>query len=178
MRSRQTESEGMNQLKRDVADPAWPTYRAVLRSWLSMKNWVMAWLWYLNVLYWIGFFYLDRIEAAWAIASYLAVGPILVIMVRSQRGLTRLSGLIHIPWVPYVGYLGLRLYTDALGEPASAADGVFYFTWLHVVFWSTAVCLALDFADVVRWWRGERYVLGSAAAHAAGASKLTMGEAS
>lgn len=144
----------------------------VFHSWLSMKTGVMAWLWYLNVLYWVAFFQTDRPEAFWAAISYVAVGPILVAMVWWQRGLTRLTGLIHLPWVPFTGYLGLRLFTDVLSPASSMADGTLYYLWLHVVFWSTLICVGFDVIDVVRWLAGEHYVLGSPAAYAAGASKL------
>jgi len=147
----------------------------VFHSWLSMKTGVMAWLWYLNVLYWIAFFQLDRPEAFWAAISYLAVAPILLGMVSWQRGLTRLTGLIHLPWVPLTVYLGLRLLTDVLGPAASMADGAFYFLWLHAVFWSTLICVGFDAIDVIRWLSGERHVFGSPAAYAAGASKLARG---
>ena len=145
-------------------------------SWLSMKTGVMIWLWYLNVLYWVAFFQPGRPEAFWAAISYVAVGPILVFMVWRQRGLTRLTGLIHLPWVPFTGYLGLRLFTDVLGPASSMADGRFYHPWLHAVFWSTLICLGFDVIDVIRWLAGQRYVLGSPAAHAAGASKLARRE--
>ena len=156
----------------DKFDSAWPIRKAAYRSWASMKTWVMAWLWYLNALYWVGFAYLERPEALWTIVSYLTVGPIIALMIVSQRGLTRASGLIHLPWVPYTVYLGLRLFTDRLGPALSFADGGLYAGWLHAVFFSTALCLAFDALDVARWLAGERYVLGTPAAHAAGASKL------
>ena len=95
-------------------DRAWPLYKAAYRSWSSMKTWVMVWLWYLNVLYWIAFAYWPRAEAVGAVAAYLAVGPLIVWTLRHHRGLTRLSGLIHLPWVPFAGYLGLRLFSDLL----------------------------------------------------------------
>jgi len=141
-------------------------------SWLSMRTEVMVWLWYLNVLYWVAFFQPGRPEAFWAAISYVAVGPILVAMVWWQRGLTRLTGLIHLPWMPFTGYLGLRLFTDVLGPASSMADGGFYHAWLHAVFWSTLICVGFDVVDVIRWLAGERYVLGSPEAYAAGASKL------
>jgi hypothetical protein len=132
----------------------------------------MAWLWYLNLLYWGAFAWLPRPEAVWTLVAYLAVGPLIVVMIRAQRGLTRLAGLIHLPWVPLTLYLGLRLFTDILGPGLSpATDGLFH-GWLLLLFCSTLVCLALDAADVVRWLAGERYVLGTPAAAAAGASKL------
>ena len=145
---------------------------AAFQSWRSMKTWVMTWLWALNAVYWIGFYYLPRAEAIWAVVSYLAVVPIVSVMIREQRGLTRLTGLIHLPWVPYLAYLGLRLFTDMLGPSVASGGDNVYLIWLHVVFWSTLVCVALDVVDVVRWFTGERYVLGTPAAAAAGASKL------
>lgn len=145
--------------------------RAAYLSWASMKAPVMAWLWFLNVLYWVSFVYWPRPEAVAAAVSYLAVGLLIVWMVVRQRGLTRLSGLIHLPWVPFVVYLGFRLYSDTGSSLSIEADGLYYI-WLVTIFWSTVVCLLLDAADVVRWIAGERYVLGTPAAAAAGASKL------
>jgi hypothetical protein len=163
----------MPNLPADRFPPTLTTGQAAFRSWRSMKTWVMAWLWYLNAIYWVAFAHLDRAEAFWAAMAYLAVGPIIAIMLVTQRGLTRLSGLIHLPWMPFLVYLGLRLFTDLLGPAVSTADGVFYHAWLHGLFWSTAACLAMDVVDVARWLRGERYVLGTPAAYRAGASKLT-----
>ncbi|MFU8814362.1 MAG: hypothetical protein ACNA7W_03390 [Pseudomonadales bacterium] len=153
-------------------DTSLPLEVVAYRSWSAMKSGVMVWLWYLNVIYWIGFFHLDRPEGRWAVVAYLAVGPVIVMMVVAQRGLTRLSGLIHLPWVPFVLWLGLRLYTDALGPAVSSAGGWSFLAWLHLLFWSTLICLVLDVLDVARWLAGERYVIGTPAAHAAGASKL------
>ncbi len=153
-------------------DPSIPTRIAAFRSWQSIKTPVMIWLWYLNILYWVGFFYLARPEAFWALLSYFAVGPLVFIMITRQRGLTRLSGLIHLPWAVFLIYLGLRLFTDALGPAISAGDDLAYFSWLQVVFWSTLICVVLDVVDVMRWFAGARYVLGTPAAVAAKASKL------
>lgn len=151
-----------------------PTAQTAWQSWLAMKNWVMVWLWYLNILYWIGFFFLPHTEAMWALISYAAIGPIVTIMVIKQRGLTRLSGLIHTPWLIFTIYLGLRLYSEGLGPVVTAtAEEPFYAAWLHVLFWSTLTCVVTDIVDVARWFFGERYVLGTPAAHAAGASKLS-----
>jgi len=154
-------------------DPNIPTGKAALASWLSIKNWVMVWLWYLNVLYWIGFLFLSHAEAIWALVSYAAIGPIVTFMILKQRGLSRLSGLIHTPWLAFMIYLGLRMYTEVLG-PSINVDtvGAYYAIWLHVVFWSTLICVALDIVDVARWFAGERYILGTPAAPAAGARKL------
>lgn len=147
-----------------------PTAQAVLRSWLSMKTGVMLWLWYLNVLFWPSFYYLAKPEAVWIAAAYLAVGPIIAVIVSQQRGLTRLSGLIHLPWLPLLVYLAFRLFSDRQGALSVVHDPVYYL-WLQLLFWSTLVCVALDTWDVFRWLRGERYVLGTPAAAEAGASK-------
>lgn len=153
-------------------DASVPTGAAIFRSWKAMKTPVMIWLWYLNALYWVGFAYLAREEAVWVVAAYFAVAPIVTAMAIAQRGLTRLSGLIHLPWVPLVVYLFLRLFTDTLGPALTPAADGFYYWWLQVTLWSTAICVALDILDVIRWIGGERYVLGTPEAAAAGASKL------
>lgn len=153
-----------------IFDPNLPLSHVAWLSWSSMKPWVMAWLWYLNILFWMTFYYLPRLEAIWALVAYFAVGPLVWAMVASQRGLTRLSGLIHLPWVPFVIWLGWRLYTDTI---LAGPDEGLYMLWLHVLFVSVVICLVLDVIDVVRWWNGERYVLGTPAAAKAGASRLT-----
>lgn len=155
-------------------DPSLPIGAAAFRSWKSIKAPVMFWLWYLNILYWVGFLYLDRPEAFWAVISYFAVGPLILIMIVSQRGLTRLSGLIHLPWIPFTLYLGMRLFTDMAGERLSPIEDAFYYYWLQLMFWSTLICVSFDVVDVIRWMSGERYVLGTPAAAARGASKLAQ----
>ena len=157
-------------------DSALPLHAAAYRSWSSIKPAVMAWLWYLNAIYCIGFFYIPRPEAVWALTSYLAVGPLIVWTIARHRGLTRVSGLIHLPWAPFALYLGVRLFSNALGPPLSWRSDAIYYLWLHVVFSSTCICLAFDAWDLMRWRRGERFVLGTPAAAAAGASKLARQE--
>ncbi len=153
-------------------DPELPLRVAAFRSWRSIKTPVMVWLWYLNLLYAVGLFHLDRPEAFWAVMSWLAVGPLIAVVIVRQRGLTRLSGLIHLPWLVFTVWLGMRLFTGSAGAPLSPAQGAFYFYWLHLTFWSTLICVAFDIVDVIRWLAGERYVLGTPAAAARGASKL------
>ncbi len=145
---------------------------AAYRSWSSIKTGVKIWLWYLNAIYWIAFAYWAREEAVWAIVAYLAVGPLIAWTFWFHRGLTRLSGLIHLPWVAFAAYLGFRLFSDLLGVRLSSDGDILYYVWAHALFWSTCVCLALDVLDVFRWVSGERYVFGTPAAAAAGASKL------
>ena len=165
----------MTKQLRDSFDASIPLGTVIFRSWASMKNGVMAWLVYLNALYLAGFFFLDHAEAVWALISYASIGPIIVVMFVSQRGLTRLAGLIHIPWLCYLIYLALRLFTDSAG--ASSPTGGLFDYWIQMVFWSTLVCVAFDIWDVYRWtFKHERYVLGTPAAAAADASKLARQE--
>lgn len=153
-------------------DDSLPLSVVAFRSWRSIKTPVMIWLWYLNILYLLALLFLPRTEAVWALTAYLAVGPLIVIMIVLQRGLTRLSGLIHLPWVPLVAYLGLRLFTEQLGPQIGPEDDLVCWVWLQLIFWSTLTCITLDVVDVLRWFRGERYVLGTHAAASLGASKL------
>jgi hypothetical protein len=132
----------------------------------------MAWLWYLNAIYWIAVLYVPRKEAIVALIAYLAVGPLIAIMLILQRGITYLTALIHLPWVPFAIYLALRLFTDVLGPTLTLMNAGMYFVWLHAVLWSTMVCLALDALDIARWSRGQRFVFGTPAAAAAGASRM------
>ena len=90
-----------------------------------------------------------------------------------QGGLVRLLGVGHlIPWIPLLIYLELRLFGDEVGPQIIFTADSRLFIWA-VTLWATlAICLVLDAYDVVRWFRGERFVLGTQAAADAGASKL------
>lgn len=144
-------------------------------SWRSMKTWVKAWLFFLNGVFLASVIFLDHPVGRWTLAAYLAAGPLLAAMLVIQRGLTRLLGLAHlVPWTPLVVYLALRLGTDRLGPPITPEGDPALFAWTALLLASTVVCLAFDVWDLVRWVRGERYVLGTGEAARAGASKQTL----
>lgn len=146
-------------------------WRAIGRSWMALKTWVKGWLFLLNGLFLLALVFLPRPSAWYILLGYLASGPLLLGFMLIQRGLTRLLGLAHlIPWIPLLVYLVLRLTTSSAGPRITAAEAPFYTSYLIVLTAAVGVCLALDVLDVVRWFRGERYVLGSPAAAAAGAS--------
>lgn len=65
---------------------------------------MMAWLWYSNLLYWVFFFYLEFCEAFWAAVSCLMIGPTGKLLITRQRGLSRLAGLMPLPWQAFVIY--------------------------------------------------------------------------
>ena len=156
----------------DRLDDRLATGTAIYRSWASMKTGVMIWLWYLNAIYWFALLYLSEPEAFWAIIAYASIAPFIAVIAIRQRGLTRLSGFIHTPWLLFTIYLFLRLFTDVLGPALTPEIDAVYYWWLQVVFWSTLVCVLLDIWDIARWFNGERYVLGSVTAAMKGASKL------
>lgn len=147
--------------------------REIGRSWLAMKPWVKAWLFFLNGVFLAALAFRDPL-ARWTLAAYLASGPLLLAMMLAQRGLTRLLGLAHlIPWLPLLAYTSLRLSGDAAGPRITPGGDPALFAWALVLGAATAVCLAFDAFDVVRWIRGERFVLGTPEAARAGASRLT-----
>lgn len=146
-------------------------WRAIGLSWMAMKTWVKVWLFLLNGLFLLALVFLPRPSAWYILLGYLASGPLLLGFMLIQRGLTRLLGLAHlIPWIPLLVYLVLRLTTTSVGPRIAFAGAPLYTSYLITLTAAVGVCLALDVLDVVRWLRGERYVLGSPAAAEAGAS--------
>lgn len=146
-------------------------WRAVAASWLSMKTWVKCWLFFLNGVFLAAFFFEDPL-AKWALVAYVAAGALLFPMMYWQRGLTRLLGLAHLfPWTPLLVYVELRLAGDLAGRRIEWSQEPALFAWAWILGASLLVCLTLDVVDVVRWLRGERYVLGSPEAVRAGASR-------
>ena len=89
-------------------------------------------------------------------------------------GLNRLLGIGHlIPWLPLLTYIDLRLIGDIAGPRIDAVSQPAMFAWALLLGVTLTICLAFDAWDVVRWLRGERYVLGSDQAYRAGASNLS-----
>ena len=86
-----------------------------------------------------------------------------------SAGLTRLLGVAHvIPWIPLVAYVALRLSTGVVGPQLSRAAMPGQWSYAVVLLVTVGICLALDIADVWRWYGDERYRLGSVNAARAG----------
>lgn len=135
-------------------------------SWLSLKRWIKLWLFFLNSVLLGSAVFLDEQVGMWIFVAYIASGPLLLIMMWIQHGLTRLLGLAHLlPWVPLIFYLFTEL--AGLNDPL-----LFGYTLLVIL--TVGVCLLFDIVDVVRWFRGERYVMGSEEAYKAEASMRAM----
>jgi hypothetical protein len=150
-------------------------WRRIGRSWLGMKTWVKLWLFFLNAVFLTAFAFLPDPLAVWALVAYAASGPLLLGMVRVQGGLTRLLGVAHlVPWLPLVVYLVARLGSSLAGPRIVLAGEPALFLYACTLLAAVGVCLAFDVWDAVRWFRGQRFVLGSREAWEAGASLHTL----
>lgn len=148
------------------------TFQHIIASWLSTKTWVKNWLFFLNAIFLVAFAFLEDPAAKWILLAYVTSGPLLAWFMVKQRGLTRLLGAAHlVPWVPLLIYIVLRLTSDVTGPMVSFATVPFFAGYLYFLLACLAVCLLLDAWDVVRYLRGEHYVLGSPEAVRAGASR-------
>ena len=148
--------------------------KRILHSWLSLKFWVKAWLTWLNVVLFAAFFFLRDPLAVYTLLSLPVTFVLLVWIAHRNRGLVRLLGVGHLlPWMPLVIYAEMRLLSDWVGRQIVPAEQPWLFFWALTLVATLAVCLIFDAYDVVRWFRGERFVLGSRAAFRAGASKLS-----
>ena len=92
-------------------------------------------------------FFLARIEAQVVLGTFMASFMLMVVLT-SLVGFTRLLGLGHIFWFPMLYFLWPRL-----GQ--ISADDVFG-VWLRVMIALNVVALALDFLDTLRYIRGDR----------------------
>lgn len=148
------------------------TFRHIAASWLSMKPWVKTWLFFLNTVFLAAFAFLEDPAPKWILLAYAASGPLLAWIMVKQRGLTRLLGAAHlVPWVPLLIYIILRLTSNIVGPTVSLAVMPFLAGYLYLLLTCLVVCLSLDAWDVIRYVRGERYVLGSPDAVRADASR-------
>lgn len=148
--------------KADFLPPNLDRARAIGASWQSMHRWVKLWLFALNVLFLGAIAFLPETLARITLAAYVTSGPLLAVTVIWQRGLTRVLGLAHlIPWVPLAVYLALRLTSDLAGPIIAWESSPVLFSYAAILLSALTICLALDIYDCWRWWRGERYRLGS-----------------
>ncbi len=92
-------------------------------------------------------FVLSRLEAQVVLGAFMA-SFVLMVVLTSLVGFTRLLGSGHIFWFPMLYFLWPRL-----GQ--ISADDVFG-VWLRVMIALNVVVLALDFLDTLRYIRGDR----------------------
>lgn len=147
----------------------------IVESWKSMKLWIKVWLFYLNAIFIFSIFFIGTHESiTWILLTYISSGPYLMVFIIPSNGLSRVLGLAHIvPWTPLCLYLILlmfypdKLYLDTDEQITSSP----LFAYLIVLLVSVLACLSFDYYDVYRWFKGERYILGSKEAADKGASQ-------
>jgi hypothetical protein len=143
-------------------------------SWLAMKTWVKIWLFWLNLVLLNSVFFLDEPLGQYTLLSLPPTIMLLVLIAYRYSGLVRLLGIGHlIPWIPLLTYAELRLLTNWVGSKILFINSPYLFLWAVALVISLTICLVFDVFDIIRWYRGERYVLGTKAAFLAGASKLS-----
>ena len=92
-------------------------------------------------------FFLNHLESQIVLVTMLA-SMILMILLTSLFGFTRLLGLGHVLWIPLLYFLWTRL-----GQiPANDFFGI----WIRVLMVLNALSLAIDAIDVIRYIAGDR----------------------
>jgi hypothetical protein len=147
-------------------------FQQIVASWISIKPWVKNWLFFLNSLFLVSVVFLNDPATKWILLAYVASAPLLAWMMMVKHGITRLLGMAHlIPWLPLLGYLVLRLTTGLVGAQVLIERQPIFASYLYLLSANISLCLLLDVWDMVRYFKGERYVFGSPEAVRAGASK-------
>jgi len=125
----------------------------IIASWRGLPVWVKVWLLALNAVFLSAIIFVPSDLARVVLVAYVASGPLLAGFAFLEGGLTRAMGAGHLlPWTPMIVWLLYALGRGVL-PPAQS---------LYALCLATAVivCLGFDLADVVRWWRGERALIG------------------
>ena len=118
--------------------------KGLMNSSLPVKLWVGL-LVIFNMI--IPLFFLDRLEAQVVLAAIMA-SMLLMTLITSTAGFSRLLGLGHIFWVPLLFFLWTHL--DQI--PLDDGFGV----WVRALMVINATSLVIDAVDVLRYLAGER----------------------
>ena len=118
--------------------------KGLMNSSLPVKLWVGL-LVIFNMI--IPLFFLERLEAQVVLAAIMA-SMLLMTLITSTTGFTRLLGLGHIFWIPLLFFLWTHL--DQI--PPDDGFGV----WVRALMVINATSLVIDAVDVLRYLAGER----------------------
>ena len=118
--------------------------KGLMNSSLPVKLWVGL-LVIFNMI--IPLFFLERLEAQVVLAAIMA-SMLLMTLITSTTGFTRLLGLGHIFWIPLLYFLCISL--DQI--PPDDGFGV----WVRALMVINATSLVVDIVDVFRYLAGER----------------------
>ena len=110
----------------------------------SWKPWLITLL-FANMI--APFFWANQFEAQ-VVFGVALLNYLTFIILTGLSGFSRLLGFGHIYWIPLICFLWTRL--DIV--PADTAFGI----WIRAVIVLDAGSLLLDFANVVRYFRGDR----------------------
>ena len=126
----------------------WSAFIKFNKGVLKMPIYLQLWLMLLviaNLV--VPLFFLNHLESQIVLATMLA-SMILMILLTSLFGFTRLLGLGHVLWIPLLYFLWIRL-----GQiPANDLFGI----WMRVLMALNAASLAIDTVDVIRYIAGDR----------------------
>ena len=126
----------------------WNAFIKFNKGVLKMPIYLQLWLMLLviaNLV--VPLFFLNHLESQIVLATMLA-SMILMILLTSLFGFTRLLGLGHVLWIPLLYFLWIRL-----GQiPANDLFGI----WMRVLMALNAASLAIDTVDVIRYIAGDR----------------------
>ena len=92
--------------------------------------------------------FIQHIEAQVTLAA-VGVAVLAQALIYQRKRFIRLLGMTHLPWVPMLTWIALRLDTLPGGETA-------FHAWLVVLMTTNAVSLAIDVWDAARFAHGER----------------------
>jgi hypothetical protein len=93
-------------------------------------------------------FYITRLEAQ-VVFGVAILNGLIFSMITGLTGFSRLLGLGHLPWIPLIVFLWLRL--DDPHPP-----DLFYCYWLRALIVVNAGSVVLDAANVIRYLQGDR----------------------
>lgn len=123
-------------------------WRQIGQSWLALPVSVKLWLFFLNAAFLTALAFWPSDLALVSIVAYVATGPVLMAVIVLQGGLTRATGLGHLPpWLPLAAYLATQ-------SNLSTPQGFYALSLLSVV----SISLVFDLWDLIRFARGERAI--------------------
>lgn len=127
-------------------------WQRIGQSWMALPVWVKTWLFWLNAVFIAALVLMPWHEARVVLLAYVASGPLLLAFAVLSGGLTRVMGIGHIlPWTPLL--IWLTTQTEFFGEMTARS------IYAAILVVTVAICLAFDFHDVFRWWKGERAIM-------------------
>lgn len=112
------------------------------------KPWLMSLL-MSNMI--VPLFFLSNHIEAWVVLGTALLTGATFIALTAYSGFSRLLGFGHLPWVPMLVYLILRLPDAQQDFPET-----WFLFWIHAVIILDIGSLILDAANVVRYFRGEQ----------------------